>query len=69
MAPWRRLNFNGKVLAISCLVNLTIAIILALGGSAMAIFSMIIAAYCGMVTYHPRYQYQDAKDINETRQE
>ena len=69
MARWSSLNSTGKWLWIGCIINLTIAIILATGGSAMALFSMVVAAYCGMVTFHPKYQYQDANDINNDKQE
>jgi len=50
-------------------VNIACAVTLAFGGSSMAVFSIIMAAYCGMITFQPRYQYQDANDINEKRKQ
>ena len=67
IAGWYSLNTKGKILWVACVMNSACAMVLAFGGSPMAVFSIIMAAYCGMLTYHPRYQYQDANDINEKR--
>ena len=69
IAPWTQLNFKGKTMVVGCVINLTVSVILAWGGSYMSIFSVIMAAWCGVWTFHPNYQYHDAKDINnnETR--
>ena len=69
IAPWRNANQKGKLLIVGCVINIIVAVILARSGSYMAIFSIVMAAYCGMLTYHPHYQYQDAKDINERGKE
>ncbi len=45
------------------------AVFFASKGDSFAIFSIIMAAWCGIFTYHPKYQHQDAKDINEGREE
>ncbi len=67
MAPWRTLNSRGKLLTICCIINVIVAIQLARVGSYMCIFSILMAAFCGMCTYSPRSQYMDADDINKTR--
>ena len=67
MAPWRTLNSRGKLLAFCCIINLVIALLLAMDGSYMGIFSIIMAAFCGMATFSPRSKYMDAKDINKNR--
>lgn len=69
MAPWRNLNFKGKVMSIGCVLNVIAAVILATEGSWLALFSITMAAWCGMWTYHTHYQYKDAKDINDGRKE
>ena len=69
MAPWRKLNFNGKLLAFACIVNVIVSIYLAKQGETFAIFTILMGAWCGLWTYNSRYQHQDAKDINEDRQE
>ncbi len=69
MSPWRNLNNKGKMLAVACIINVIVAVILARGGSYMAVFSIIMAAWCGLWTYFPHYQHKDATDINEGREE
>ncbi len=69
MAPWRNLNFKGKAMVVGCILNVIAAVIMATEGSWMALFSITMAAWCGMWTYHPHYQHQDAKDINDGRKE
>lgn len=68
MLPWRDLNFQGRILLIACIINVMIAVFFASKGDNFAIFSIIMAAWCGIWTYHPKYQHQDAKDINEGRE-
>jgi hypothetical protein len=67
MISWHRANFLGKLMIVGCLLNVFMSILLASAGEMSAIFSMIVAALCGLCTYNPRYQHQDAKDINEGR--
>lgn len=69
MVSWNKLNLKGQIMVIGCIINVIIAVILAREGSYMAIFSIVMAAWCGIWTYHPHYQYKDAKDINDGRQE
>lgn len=69
MAPWRNLNFLGKAFALACILNIICAVVSAKEGSYWAIFSTVMAAYCGLMTYNKRYQYQDARDINDGRKE
>ncbi len=54
---------------VGCILNIIAALILANGGSYLAIFSIVMAAWCGTWTYHSHYQHQDAKDINERDRE
>jgi hypothetical protein len=69
MAPWRNLNTRGKVLVVACLFNMWVAVVLALDGLWESTFSVLVAAICGILTFKKRYQHQDAKDINEGREE
>ena len=69
IAPWRILNFKGRMMVLACVINLIIAVILAKEGSYVAVFSIVMAAWCGMWTYHAHYQHQDARDINHGREE
>jgi hypothetical protein len=57
------------MLLIACVVNLIVAFILASSGSYMAVFSIVMSAWCAIWTYNPRYQHLDAKDINDGREE
>lgn len=66
ISPWKTLNSKGHILTICCVLNVIVAIILAREGDYMCVFSIIMAAFCGMATYHKRYQYLDATDINNT---
>lgn len=54
---------------VGCIINLIVAVFLAKEGSYFAIFSIVMAAWCGMWTYHAHYQHRDAKDINERDRE
>lgn len=65
--PWRCLNFNGKILAVACIMNVWCAVYLASRGEWSCLFSVTMAAFCGIATYKRKYQHQDAKDINEER--
>lgn len=65
--PWRYLNTRGKVLAIACVTNIWVAVYMAYEGEWMSIFSGVMAAFCGMMTYFTKYQHQDATDINESK--
>lgn len=69
MSSWSNLNTRGRAMYIGCILNIIAALILANGGSYLAIFSIVMAAWCGMWTYHKHYQFQDAKDINDERKE
>ena len=63
MSSWRNLNTTGRLLVVCCIVNLAVAVGLALkGNSISAIFSTCIAAFCGLSTYSERYQIQDKKE-------
>jgi hypothetical protein len=67
--PWVHLNTRGRVLAIACVTNIWCAVYLAYEGEWMCLFSAFMAAFCGIMTYSRKYQHQDAKDINEGREE
>ena len=64
MVPWRYLNVHGKCLIVACLLNMWIAVVLAMDGHWSSVFSVVVAAFCGLLTYRKRYQHQDADDIN-----
>lgn len=68
IAPWRLLNYKGKMLAVASIINLIIAIYTGMQGSLVAILSVLVAAWCGNWTFHEHYQHQDAKDIYEGRE-
>lgn len=67
IAPWSNLNLKGRLLVIICIINICVAVYIATHGSYLALFSITVAAWCGICTYHPRYQHQDAKDIDARR--
>ena len=69
IAPWRNLNSKGKMLTGAAIINLIVAVYIGVQGSMIAIFSVLVAAWCGSWTYHGNYQHKDAKDINEGREE
>lgn len=69
MAPWHKLNTRGKVLAIACCINMWVAVVLAMDGKWASIFSVFVAMICGISTCNKRYQHEDAKDINEGREQ
>ncbi len=69
IAPWRNLNSKGKMMAGASIINLIVAVYIGVQGSLIAIFSVLVAAWCGSWTYHGHYQHIDAKDINEGREE
>lgn len=68
ISPWRNLNTRGKTLSIACVVNMWVAVYLATEGAWLCLFSGLMAAFCGIMTYDKRYQHQDAKDINDGRE-
>ena len=68
MSPWVNLNFKGKMLYVGCVLNVICAVTLAADGQILAIFSILMAAFCGLCTYSSHYQHQDAKDINDGRE-
>ena len=69
MVPWRNLNTHGRCLVVACLFNTWVAVVLAMDGQWSSVFSIFVAAFCGMLTFRKKYQHQDAKDINEGREE
>lgn len=69
MKPWHVLNSRGKCLVVACCFNVWVAVVLAMDGKWSCIFSIIVAMICGLCTYDKRYQHQDAKDINDGREE
>ena len=69
MSPWHKTNSRGKLMIVGCILNVLAAVMFATEGSWYSIFSICVAAWCGMWTYHPHYQHQDAKDINDGRKE
>jgi hypothetical protein len=69
MKPWCVLNLKGKILVVACCLNLLVAVVLATEGKWSCIFSFIVAMFCGVCTYDKQYQHQDAKDINDGREQ
>ena len=69
MAPWSSLNLMGKVLAVACVINVICAIVFLKAGDYSCIFSMLMAAVCGLSTYRAKYQHINTKDINYGREE
>jgi hypothetical protein len=53
MSPWEYLNSRGKVLAVCCVINMIVSIVIASSGSYLAVVPCLMAAYCGVMTYHP----------------
>jgi len=69
IAPWSNLNQKGKWMVVGCVLNMLMAVYLVSVGSMLAVFSTIVAAWCGCWTYNKHYQHQDARDINDGREE
>lgn len=63
--PWYRLNTKGKFLYVACLLNIYSAGVTAWNGSWFCVFSVIMAAFCGMMTFQERYRHLTAQEINE----
>mgnify|MGYP003344153500 CR=1 FL=1 len=66
MVPWKYLNSKGRLLIVACIINMICAITMAREGSWLSVYSVAMAAFCGLMTYSKRYQIQDADDINGT---
>ena len=64
--PWGYLNTSGRLLTMACIINIICAVIMAKSGSWLSVYSIVMAAFCGLMTYSKRYQIQDADDINGT---
>jgi len=56
---WFKLNLEGRVLYVACVINLIVAAILASDGQYAAIFSGLMAAFCNICSYNKRYQLDD----------
>lgn len=69
MKPWHMLNTKGKALVVCCCFNMWVAVVLAMEGEWSCLFSVAVAMICGVSTYSKKYQHQDAKDINDGREQ
>lgn len=58
MRRWSQLNSIGKLLWICCVLNVYISAVLAMDGETGAIYSILIAAFCGLSTYRTKYDRQ-----------
>ena len=65
MRPWRYLNLQGRLLLLACCLNVYAAVVMAIGGSWMCVFSICMAAFCGLMTYCRKYQIPTSQDINQ----
>lgn len=65
MMSWHRLNTKGKLLYVACLLNMYSAGVTAWKGSWFCVFSVVMAAFCGIMTYQDRFRYYTAQEINE----
>lgn len=59
MRRWSKLNSIGKLLWICCVLNVYVAFVLAMQGEYSSIFSIVIAAFCGLSTYRKKYDRQE----------
>lgn len=59
MRPWRDCNTLGKFMIICSIINVIVAIQLATIPSYFSIFSIIMGAYCGMITYSKKCTKHD----------
>ena len=59
MRPWRDCTILGKCMIVCSIVNVIISIQLALIPSYQAIFSALMAAYCGLMTYSKKCTKHD----------
>lgn len=56
MSPWAKLNNDGKLLLACCIINLTIAIVLAKEGSYFCFFPLAFSMFCGLSTLMDKFQ-------------
>lgn len=56
MMRWFKLNMEGRILYVACIINLIVAAVLASSGQYSAIFSGLMAAFCNICSYNERYQ-------------
>jgi hypothetical protein len=56
LRPWRNVNALGKVCIIFCVINMFLAIKLALIPSYLCLFQFFLAATCGLGTYSNKCQ-------------
>ena len=55
MRPWSQLNYLGRLLLICCIINVWLALVFALNNDSFWIYYFVMAMFCGLSTYHPRY--------------
>ena len=60
MRPWNDCNTLGKCMIICSIINVIVAIKLAMLPSYFSIFSVIMASYCGVMTYSKKCTKNDA---------
>jgi hypothetical protein len=65
ISPWNNLNLQGRVLVCACVINLSVAILLAVEGKMMCLFSAAMAVFCGLMSFCDKYQTIDHLKINK----
>lgn len=69
ISPWSNLNLQGRVLVCACVVNLSVAIVLAMEGKMMCLFSAAMAVLCGLMSFCDKYQTIDHLKINKRNED
>lgn len=55
MKSWADLNFTGRLLFICAIINILVTVVFIFDSNGAAIFSILMAMFCGMSTYNSRY--------------
>jgi len=55
VSPWSKLNSDGKLLLICCVINLFISVVLAKEGSYFTFFPLTVSMFCGLTTLMTKF--------------
>ena len=65
MRPWRDCNTLGRCMIVCSIINVLIAVKLALVPNYLCFFSLFMAMYCGLITYNKKYTANTCNHNNE----
>ena len=55
MRPWNSLNSTGKLVLLTCVMNVCLAVFFAVNGSWFSIPTLFCAMLCGIATFSEKY--------------